>query len=91
MDKNIDIVFRCDQKEFSNKCENKISSSFMLMKPDIDLGYINNNDNILDYLNRNKHINWIVFNSYYYPNRDRYYNNIRSVYYNNNPYIKNKE
>ena len=50
-----------------------------------------NNEDIMSYLNNNKDINWVVFNSYYYPNRDRYYNNIRSVYYNNNPYIKNKE
>lgn len=89
-DKNVDIVLRCNSKDFLNKCDNEVSTSFMLMKPSLLMDNYNNED-IMSYLNNNKDINWVVFNSYYYPNRDRYYNNIRSVYYNNNPYIKNKE
>ena len=89
-DNSVDIVFRCNSDEFSNTCENNVSDSFMLMKPNINIELTENNK-LNDYLKNNSHLKWTIFNSYYYPNRDRYYNNIRSVYYNKLPYIRNKE
>ena len=89
-DNSVDIVFRCNSDEFSNTCENNVSDSSMLMKPNINIELTENNK-LNDYLKNNSHLKWTIFNSYYYPNRDRYYNNIRSVYYNKLPYIRNKE
>lgn len=87
-DKDKDIIFRCNAKEFLSECDNELSSSFMLMKKTrLNIGEY---DDLETFLKNNPEIKWNVFNSYQYPNNSRYYNNIRSVYYNNDPYIKNK-
>ena len=87
-DKDKDIIFRCNAKEFLSECTNDLSSSFMLMKK--NKLNIDEYDDLETFLKNNPEIKWNVFNSYQYPNNSRYYNNIRSVYYNNDPYIKNK-
>ena len=88
-DKDIDIVLRCNSHEFLEKCENDVSDSFMLYKK--DAGIVYNNKSLNSFLKDNPSIKWKVFNSYYYPNSERYYKNTRSVYYNRNPYIKNSD
>ena len=87
-DKDRDIIFRCNANDFLSECDNDLSSSFMLMKK--NKANIGEYDDLETFLKNNPEIKWNVFNSYQYPNNSRYYNNIRSVYYNNDPYIKNK-
>ena len=80
-------VFRCNSNEFSDTCIENTSDTFMLVKSNSNFN-IDNDESLNEFLNNNQHLKWTIFNSFYYPNRDRYYNNIRSVYYNTTPYIR---